>query len=147
MRNKCLLFKLPSLWFLVIYQPDMTKTLEDYQHLEHVVDIQKIFVRWMDEWMNTWKVLKCLLIDWLGLDRWLTSMCVCVCVVQLCTTLCNPVNYSPPGSSVNGILQARIMEWVAIPFSRGSSWLRDRPPVSCIAGRFFTVWATREAPD
>ena len=48
-------------------------------------------------------------------------VCVCVCVVQLCTTLCNPMNYSPPGSSVNGILQARIMEWVAIPFSRGSS--------------------------
>ena len=50
-----------------------------------------------------------------------------------------------PGSSVHGILQARILEWVAIPFSRGSSWTRDRTQVSSIAGRFFTVWATREA--
>ena len=47
--------------------------------------------------------------------------------------------------SVRGILQARILEWVAIPFSRGSSWLRDQIWVSCIAGRFFTLWATREA--
>ena len=52
---------------------------------------------------------------------------------------------SPPGFSP-GILQARILEWVAIPFSRGSSQSRDRTWVSCIAGRFFTVWATREAP-
>ena len=52
---------------------------------------------------------------------------------------------SPPGSSVHGIIQARILEWVAIPFSRGSSWPRDQTWVSCIAGRFFTIWATREA--
>ena len=51
-----------------------------------------------------------------------------------------------PGSSVHGILQARILEWVAIPFSRASSWPRDQTQVSCIAGRFFTVWATREGP-
>ena len=55
--------------------------------------------------------------------------------------------YSPPGSSVHGIFQARILEWVAIPFSRGSSQPRDRTQVSHIAGRFFTVWATREAPN
>ena len=53
---------------------------------------------------------------------------------------------SPPGSSVHGILQARILEWVAISFSGGSSRPRDRTQVSCIAARFFTVWATREAP-
>ena len=52
---------------------------------------------------------------------------------------------SPPGFSVNRILQARILEWVAIPFSRGSSQPRDWTQVSCIASRFFTVWATREA--
>ena len=72
--------------------------------------------------------------------------CVCVCTaqsLQLCPTLCNPVDCSPPGSSVHGIMQARIQEWVAIPFSRGSSWPRDWIPVSCIAGRFFTIWATR----
>ena len=49
---------------------------------------------------------------------------------------------SPPGSSVPGILQARILEWVAISFSRGSSQPRNRTPVSCIAGKFFTNWAT-----
>ena len=52
---------------------------------------------------------------------------------------------SPPSSSVHGILQARILEWVVIPFSRGSSQPRDRTQVSSIAGRFFTIWATREA--
>ena len=49
-------------------------------------------------------------------------------------------------SSVHGILQARILEWVAISFSRGSSWPRDWTWVSCIAHRFFTIWATRETP-
>ena len=53
---------------------------------------------------------------------------------------------SPPGSSVHGILQARILEWVAISFSRGSSWPRNQTRVSCIAGRWFTNWAMREAP-
>ena len=52
---------------------------------------------------------------------------------------------SLPGSSVHKILQARILEWVAIPSSRGSSWPRDQTRVSCIAGVFFTIWATREA--
>ena len=54
------------------------------------------------------------------------------------------MDYSLPGSSVHGILQARILEWVAIPFSRRSSWPRDWPQVSHIAGEFFTTWATRE---
>ena len=53
---------------------------------------------------------------------------------------------SLPGSFVHRILQARILEWVAIPFSRGSSQPRGQTPVSCIAGRFFTILATREAP-
>ena len=52
-----------------------------------------------------------------------------------CPTLCDPMDCSPPGSSVHGILQARILEWVAISFSRGSSQPRDRTWVSCIAGR------------
>ena len=60
-------------------------------------------------------------------------------------TLCNPLHCSLPGSSVHGILQARILEWVAIPFSRVFSQLRDQTQVSCIAGRFFTVWNTRKA--
>jgi len=60
-------------------------------------------------------------------------------VAQLCPTLCDPMDCSPPGSSVHGILQARIVEWVAISFSRGSSRLRDRTHVSRIAGRCFNL--------
>ena len=73
------------------------------------------------------------------------SLIVKVKVAQLCPTLCYPMYYSPPGSSIHGTLQARILEWVAISFSRGSSSPRDQTQVSHIAGGFFTVWATREA--
>ena len=65
-------------------------------------------------------------------------------VAQSCPTLCDPRDCSLPGFSVHGIFQARVLEWVAISFSRGSSWPRDRPQVSCIAGRRFTLWATRD---
>ena len=69
---------------------------------------------------------------------------VLVLVAQSCLTLCSPMDSSLPGSSAHGVLQARILEWVAISFSRGSSQPRDWTWVSCVAGRFFTVWATRE---
>ena len=65
-------------------------------------------------------------------------------VAQLCLTLCDPMDCSPPGSSVHGIFQARILEWVVISFSRGSSWPRDWTQVSHIISRCFTIWATRE---
>ena len=52
----------------------------------------------------------------------------------------------PPGSFVHGILQTRILEWVAIPFSRGSCQPRNQTRIFCIAGGFFTIWATKEAP-
>ena len=67
-------------------------------------------------------------------------------VAHSCPILCDPTNCSPSGSSVHRILQARLLEWIVMPFSRGSSWPREWTWVSCIAGRFFTVWATREAP-
>ena len=66
-------------------------------------------------------------------------------VTQSCLTLCDPMDCSPPGSSVHGILQARILEWVAMPSSGESSQPRDQTQVSRIAGRCFTLWATREA--
>ena len=72
-------------------------------------------------------------------------MNVHVFITQLCLTLCDPMDCNPPSSSVHGILQARLLKWVAIPFSRGSSQPRDRTQVSCIAGRFSTIWNTREA--
>ena len=64
--------------------------------------------------------------------------------VQLLSILCDSLDYSPPGSSVLGNFQARILEWVAISFSRGSSWCRDQTCVSCISGRFFTRWVIGE---
>ena len=73
-----------------------------------------------------------------GLDPWSE-------VAQSCPTLCKPMNCSLPGSSVHGIFQARVLDWVAISFSRGSSQPRDQTRVSYTAGRRFTVWATREA--
>ena len=63
-------------------------------------------------------------------------------VTQLCPTLCNSVNYT-----VHGILQARILEWVAVPFFRGSSQPRDRTQVYCIAGGFFTTLNHQGSPQ
>ena len=88
-------------------------------------------------------------------------VCVCVCVCELCVCvwaeflscvpLCHPVDCSPPGSSVHGLSQAKILKWVAISFSRGSSRPRDQTHISCISfiGRwiFFYPWTTREALD
>ena len=67
-------------------------------------------------------------------------------VAQSCPTPSDPMDCSLPGSSVHGILQARILEWVAISFSKGSSQPRDRTWVSRIGGRCFNLWATRKAP-
>ena len=72
-------------------------------------------------------------------------VCVCVCVCVLVAQSCpsDPMDCSLPGSSVHGF--SRQEKWVAIPFSRGPSRPRDQTQVSCIAGGFFTLWATREA--
>ena len=66
-------------------------------------------------------------------------------VAQSCVTLCDPMECSLPVSSVHGIFQARVLEWVAISFSQGSSRPRDQAHVSHIAGGHFTIWATRDA--
>ena len=67
-------------------------------------------------------------------------------VAQSCPTLCDPMDYSPPGFPVHGMLQARLLERATIPFSGESSCPRDWTQVSCTAGKFFIIWATREAP-
>ena len=73
-------------------------------------------------------------------------VCCCFCsVAKLCPTLCDPVNCSPPGSSVHGIFQARILKWVTIYFSRESSWPRNPTRVSCICRRILYHLTTREA--
>ena len=64
---------------------------------------------------------------------------MCVKLLQSCLTVCNPVDCSPSGSSVHGILQARILEWVAVPSSKESSRPRDQTSISFIAGRFSAV--------
>ena len=65
-------------------------------------------------------------------------------VAQSSPILCDPMDFSLPGSSVHGIFQAVVLEWIAISFSRESSLLRDQTQVSCIAGRLLTIWAIRE---
>ena len=64
--------------------------------------------------------------------------CLRAKLLQSCPTLCDPMDCSPPGSSVHGIIQTRKLAWVAMPSSRGSSQPRDRTQVSRITGRFFT---------
>ena len=79
---------------------------------------------------------------WQSYRKWIFALLV----TQSCLTLCHSVDCSPPDSSVHGILQARILEWVVILFSIVSSWARDQTWVSCTVDRFFTIWATREVP-
>ena len=80
--------------------------------------------------------------DWTELNIPWGDVLLRVLVAQSCLTLCDPMDYGLPGFSVHGILQARILEWIAFPFSRGTSQPRDGTLVSCITGRFFTIWAT-----
>ena len=82
--------------------------------------------------------------------NWKALVCVCVCVcvysvVQSCPTVCNPTDCSLPVSSVHGIFQARILEWVAISSSRGSSQPRDRTCIGCWALYLFTTWEAQKA--
>ena len=76
-------------------------------------------------------------------------MCVCV-FAQSCPNLCDSMDCSTPGSSVHGILQARILEWLAISSSRGASWCRDQAPVPwgfCIGRQILYHWVTWEVPS
>ena len=82
-----------------------------------------------------------LFLIWKNLKSWETNCCL---VPKLCPTLCDHMDCSPPGSSVHGILQARILEWVVSSFSRGSSRPRDLTQVSHIVGRRFNLWTTRK---
>ena len=95
-----------------------------------------------------WKVEFCV---YYFLSLWLLGRCfVCllamkVFIAQSCLTLCDPMDCSQPAPLSMEIAKARILEWVAIPFYKGSSYPSNWTRVSCIAGRFFTVWETREA--
>ena len=94
--------------------------------------------------VKLWKILRLVFCIYCHHDNNYVYICLHqgwreVLVAQSCLTLFDPMNCSPPGSSVRGIFQARILEWVVIPFSRASSQPRDRTWVSCIAGGFFTT--------
>ena len=109
--------KLLQSWLLLLWHWGLTKTSQEKKAADQC-----------SSWKVTWMSLCCAV---LGLGT------------QLCLTLCVPTDCSPSGSSVHGILQARILEWVALPFSRGSSQHRGWILVSRIVERFFTIWATR----
>ena len=102
-----------------------------------------------------WVLRACCVLMWsLCLPGWVlrwphltrNTLHTCALVAQSCPTFCDPIDCSPPGSSIHGILQARMQEWVATPFSRRSSWPRDWTQVSHTASGFFNDWATGEAP-
>ena len=87
-------------------------------------------------------VVPAALYNWCVYLVWIPSVCISCSIMS---DSLQPHGYSPTGSSIHGILQVRILEWVAIPFCKGSFWLRDWTQVFCIAGRFVMVWATRKA--
>ena len=92
--------------------------------------------------MNLWKPFGCL-------PFWERVVCMCAKLLQVCLSLCNPMDCSPPGSSLQGIIQARILEWVAISFPRESSQLKDQAHISLqlLHCRWMLYdWATWEAP-
>ena len=88
---------------------------------------------------GTWDMLSNLQISLLLLVIYLSLLCDCPLSRFICVQLCDPMDCSLPGSSVHGILQARILEWVAISYSRGSSPLRDPTGISSTAGGFFSA--------
>ena len=114
--------------------------LSDIEHfLRHKVILQNLALLLF---------IKSVILELARLDTWGRAMRVCVCMRaqahSLCPTLCDPMDCSLPGSSVHVIFQARVLEWVAIFSSRGSSWPRDRTCVFCIVRQILYHWATCE---
>ena len=149
----CPLFKhFQTFWLLTRHgnYHSVVKAIKDHKVCTMILNVRHAhLVTWI--WLAFGAVIVCgyttkMCAFWGLMSYGSNYLCMYVSVAQSCPTLCNPMDCSPPGPFVHGILQARILEWVAILFSRGSSWPGDRNQVSCTAGRFFTVWATREAP-
>ena len=96
-------------------------------------------------WRREWQLTPVFLLGKFHRQRSLEGYSPWSEVAQSCPTLCDPMDSSPPGSTVHGIFQARILEWATISFSRGSSQPRDQTQVSSLQTDTFTVWTTREA--
>ena len=112
----------------------------------------KIRVFWLGKFSKPWLLaviplpdIKLGNVTWRLLFKFYSLHHACMCVsLQSCLILCNPMDYSLPGSSVHGILQARILEWVAVPSSTGPSPPKDQTWVSCICRWILYCWATRQ---
>ena len=127
------------LWAPYLWQRRQKYTMEERQPLQLVVLGKLDSYMWKKE-TRTLPNTTCLFVTlWIYLSLPPYNHTVKVKVAQSCLTLCDPIDYT-----VHGILQARILEWVAFRFSRGSSQPTDWTQVSCIAGRFFTNWAVRK---
>ena len=125
--------------------------------LKKSIVVISLFLDFFLQNLTFWWFIKCIIFIW---DRQVLAshhelfwrlLCESVSIGSesvsrsVVSILCNPINWGLSGSSIHGIIQARILEWVCIPFSRGSFWPMDWTRVFCVAGRFFTIWATREA--
>ena len=107
---------------------------ENFQVAEDMKELEAVYT-------TSPHLAPCLFAVWMLLC--ISSNCCC-CVAQSCLTLCDPMDWSPPGSSVHGISQARMLGWAAISFSRGSSWSRDRTHISCTGRQVLYCWTIRE---
>ena len=115
--------------------------------LQHFPELAQTHVHWVGDAIQPSRPLSSPSPPFPPLYSIVIRLCCCW-VTKSCLTLCDPMDCSLPGSSVHGIFQARILEWVAISFSRGSSWPRDQTRVSCISctGTWMLYcWAAREA--
>ena len=105
--------------------PHHRRILSPLSHYVHFLDIKAMQTVVQTQFYMHWKTKTMYVIHFI-------VFVLCSKSLQLCPTLCNPMDCSPPGRSVHGILQARILEWAAIPFSRGSSRPRDRTSMSSV---------------
>ena len=132
-----------------------TSTAQGFYFLHSLTDIHDFFVLlvtardislWYQSvftwWLVALSIFPCTCWPFVCLWESVISGSLCALVMQSCPTLCNPTDCSPPSSSAHGILQARILKWTAIPFSRGSCRPRDQALFSCVVGTFFAMWAT-----
>ena len=102
-----------------------------WQHTERIMQCNQVgFIPGMQGWLNTCESINTMYCS----NKYCEAL-----ITQVMSDLCDPLDCSPPGTSIHEILQARMLEWVAVSFSSGSSWSRDRIWVSCTAGRFFPL--------